>query len=72
MGSILLDNSHVEPWCIIGAGALVPSGMRVPRGSLVLGSPGRVVRTLKERDIESIRHGCAVYVEMAERARKNI
>jgi carbonic anhydrase/acetyltransferase-like protein (isoleucine patch superfamily) len=46
--------------------------MRVPRGSLVLGSPGRVVRTLKERDIESIRHGCAVYVEMAERARKNI
>ena len=64
MGSILLDNCVVEPGCIIGAGALVPVGMRVPAGSLVLGVPGRVVRTLRERDYAQIRHGCAEYLRL--------
>lgn len=64
MGSILLDNCHVESWCVIGAGALVPSGMRIPSGSLVLGSPGRVVRTLREADRERIRHGCREYLRL--------
>ncbi len=64
MGSILLDNCHVEPWCIIGAGALVPGGMRVPTGSLVLGSPARIVRQLTERDRERIRHGRDEYLRL--------
>ncbi|GDX79235.1 gamma carbonic anhydrase family protein [Deltaproteobacteria bacterium] len=66
MGSILLDNCHIEPWCIIGAGAVVPSGMRVPTGSLVLGTPGRVIRKLRESDLERIRHGCSEYLRLAE------
>ena len=65
MGSILLDNCVIEPWVIVGAGALVPSGMRVPTGSLVLGAPARVVRLLTERDRERIRHGCAEYLRLA-------
>ncbi len=64
MGSILLDNCHIEPWVIIGAGALVPAGVRIPSGSLVLGSPGRVVRTLTERDRERIRYGCSEYLKL--------
>jgi carbonic anhydrase/acetyltransferase-like protein (isoleucine patch superfamily) len=64
MGSILLDNCHVEPWCIIGAGALVPVGARIPRGSLVLGSPGRVVRQLGEKDFAAIRKGRDAYLEL--------
>lgn len=64
MGSILLDNCHVERWCVIGAGALVPGGMRIPSGSLVLGSPGRVVRTLREADRERIRHGRDEYLKL--------
>ena len=65
MGSILLDNCHIESWCVIGAGALVRSGMRVPTGSLVLGAPGRIVRTLTEVDRQRIRHGCAEYLRLA-------
>lgn len=65
MGSILLDNCVIEPWCIIGAGALIPEGKRIPSGSLVLGSPGRVVRTLTEADRQRIRHGCATYMRLA-------
>jgi carbonic anhydrase/acetyltransferase-like protein (isoleucine patch superfamily) len=65
MGAILLDFCHVESWCIVGAGALVPGGMRIPTGSLVLGSPARVVRTLSEKDREMIRHGCAEYLRLS-------
>ena len=49
----------------MGAGALVPGGMRIPTGSLVLGSPARVVRTLRDGDREMIRHGCAEYLRLA-------
>jgi carbonic anhydrase/acetyltransferase-like protein (isoleucine patch superfamily) len=65
MGSIVLDNVEVEDGCIIGAGAVVPVGMRVPAGSLVLGVPGRVVRSLRPEDHARIRHGCAEYLRLA-------
>jgi carbonic anhydrase/acetyltransferase-like protein (isoleucine patch superfamily) len=62
MGSIVLDNAVVEPFSIIGAGAVVPPGMRVPRGSLVMGVPGRVVRAVRDAEVEGlIRHGHAEY-----------
>jgi carbonic anhydrase/acetyltransferase-like protein (isoleucine patch superfamily) len=69
MGSILLDNCHIEPWCVIGAGAVIPVGMRIPTGSLVLGTPGRVVRQLRERDIEQIKGGKVAYLELAAKYR---
>lgn len=69
MGSILLDNCHIESWCIIGAGALVPAGMRIPTGSLVLGSPGKIVRTLTERDRAMIIGGRETYVALAKQYR---
>lgn len=66
MGAILLDNCVVEPWCVIGAGALVPVGRRVPSGSLFLGVPGRVVRTLRDEDLEAIRHGHQEYLRLLQ------
>lgn len=51
MGAILLPGSRVGNCCIIGAGALVPIGMVVPDRSLVLGSPGRVVRQVTEKEV---------------------
>lgn len=64
MGAILLDNCVIEPNCIIGAGALIPEGKRIPQGSLVLGSPGKVVRTLESRDYAKIRHAWSTYVRL--------
>ena len=63
MGAIVLDGAIVEPGCIIGAGALIPQDMKVPAGSLVLGSPGKVVRQLTEQDRRRIESGWRNYVE---------
>lgn len=51
MGAVILDGAVVGKQSLIGAGALVKQGMRIPPGSLVVGSPARVLRklTLKER-----------------------
>ncbi len=46
MGAIILDGAVIGERSIIGAGALVTGGTVIPPGSLVLGSPGKVVRTL--------------------------
>jgi carbonic anhydrase/acetyltransferase-like protein (isoleucine patch superfamily) len=72
MGAILMDNCHIEPWCVIAAGALVPMGRRIPTGSLVAGSPGRVVRKLSDDELEKwIRHGCAEYLRLGTEYRRN-
>ncbi len=65
MGSILLDGAVIEDECLIAAGALVPPGMRVPTRSLVMGRPGKVVRTLTDADLDHIREAAAVYVAHA-------
>ena len=53
MGAIVLDGAVIPPNCIVGAGSLVPPRKTYPQGTLVLGSPARVARTLTE---EEIRH----------------
>lgn len=50
IGSIVLDGAVIESGSIIGAGALVTAGMHVPPNSLVLGSPGKVVRQTTEQE----------------------
>ncbi len=66
MGAIVLDNVVVEPLSVIGAGALIPVGRRIPSRSLVVGVPGRVVRTLSDHDIDTIiRNGHAEYLRLA-------
>lgn len=63
MGAIVLDGAVVDAGCIVGAGTLIPPDMRVPAGSLVLGSPGKVVRQLNEQDLRRIESGWRNYVE---------
>jgi len=48
MGAVVLSGAVVGSGSVIGAGAVVREGMRVPPGSLVVGVPGRVVRTVDE------------------------
>ena len=70
MGSILLNDVHVGTGSVIAAGAVVPEGMRVPPGSLVMGVPARVVRHvddgLRARILGTWEH----YVAEAERHRR--
>lgn len=50
MGATVLNGARIGRGCLIGAGALVTEGKEIPDGSLVMGAPGKVVRTL---DIEA-------------------
>ena len=48
MGATVLNGAVIGRGCLIGAGALVTEGKMIPDGSLVMGAPGRVVRTLDD------------------------
>lgn len=54
MGAIILDHADIGSDSIIGAGALITGGKKIPPRSLVLGSPAKVVRELTEEEIASI------------------
>ena len=58
--------------CLIGAGALIPEGKVIPDRSLVMGSPGKVVRQLSDQEAAMIRLGCVQYTERARRYRREL
>lgn len=65
MGAIVLDGAEIGARSIVGAGALVTGGKKIPPGSLVLGSPGKVVRTLSAEEQAGIRVWADRYVELS-------
>ena len=65
MGAVVLDGASVGNQCLIGAQALVPPGMEIPDGSMVLGAPAKVVRTLSDRERGNLRHWAEKYVHNA-------
>jgi carbonic anhydrase/acetyltransferase-like protein (isoleucine patch superfamily) len=64
MGAIVLNGARVGEECLIGAGAVVPEGSVIPAGHLVLGVPGRVVRSLTDAEKDRIRAGAAHYIQL--------
>lgn len=65
MGSIILSHAVIGAGSVIGANALVTEGMIVPPGSLVMGTPGRVVRPVDPALAGRIAHTWRHYVEQA-------
>ncbi|MBC8097650.1 MAG: gamma carbonic anhydrase family protein, partial [Akkermansiaceae bacterium] len=65
MGAIILDGAVIGEQSIIGARALVTQGMKIPPGSMVLGSPAKVVRPLTEKERASLKHWADKYVQNA-------
>ena len=65
MGAIVLDGAVIGERSIIGAGALVTGGTEIPPGSLVLGSPGRIVKTLSLNDQAKIKSWAEKYVRVS-------
>ncbi|MFV0461965.1 MAG: gamma carbonic anhydrase family protein [Nostocoides sp.] len=62
MGAIILNGARICRESLVGAGTLIPEGMVVPEGSLVLGSPGRVVRETTAQERERIVTNAKDYV----------
>ena len=66
MGSNILGYSEIGDNCIIGAGTLITQHKRIPSNSLVYGNPAKIVRSLRDDEIEAL-HGSAMhYNEMAQ------
>lgn len=63
MGSTILDNVEIGEECIVGANTLISSGKVIPPRSLVIGSPGKVVRRLNDKDLELIQLSIDTYVQ---------
>jgi carbonic anhydrase/acetyltransferase-like protein (isoleucine patch superfamily) len=67
MGARILNGAMIETECIVGAGALVTEGKTFPAGSLIVGSPARVVRSLTDQERALLRGSAAHYAEKAAR-----
>ena len=67
MGAKILNGAMLEAECLVGAGALITEGKRFKQGSLIVGSPARVVRQLTDDERQALRASAAHYAEKAER-----
>jgi carbonic anhydrase/acetyltransferase-like protein (isoleucine patch superfamily) len=65
MGAIVMDGAKVGKGCLVGAGTLITEGKTFPSGSLILGSPGKVVRELSSEEIAAIKEHAKSYWEKA-------
>jgi len=65
MGSIVMDGARIGARSIVAAGAVVTRGMQVPPGSLVVGTPGKVVKSLDVNDQQSIREWAEKYIKVS-------
>jgi carbonic anhydrase/acetyltransferase-like protein (isoleucine patch superfamily) len=67
--AVVLNGATIGRDCLVGAGAVVTGGKEFPDGSLILGSPARVVRPLRPDEVERLRRGAEHYIENARRFR---
>jgi len=67
INAVVLNGAKIGRNCIIGANTLVGEGKVIPDNSLVLGTPGAVVRTLDEAAVARLQRTAHVYVEKSQR-----
>ena len=72
MGAILLDNAKIGTGSLVGAGALVTQGTEIPPHSLVLGSPAKVIRPLKDKERKMIDDGWRTYVTYMQKYQREL
>lgn len=65
MGAVILDKAVIGRGSLVGAGALVTQGKVFPPGSLIMGSPAKVVRSLTPEEIEKLKDSALHYVNTA-------
>lgn len=70
--SVILNGAKIGRNCLIGANTLITENKVIPDGSLVVGSPGRVIRALTAEEIAAIRENARHYVENSASYRKHL
>jgi len=72
MGAIILDDSEIQEFSLVGAGALVTEGKTFPARSLIIGSPAKAIRTLSDLEIDSIKAASNSYVQAGLDLKKSL
>ena len=72
INSVVLNGADIGPWCVVGANTMVTSGKRIPERSLVIGSPGKVVRTLTDEECQSLVDAARSYTDKVTRYRESL
>jgi carbonic anhydrase/acetyltransferase-like protein (isoleucine patch superfamily) len=70
--SVILNGAVIGRNCVIGANTLITEGKTIPDGSLVVGSPGKVVRALSEDEIRLYNAFAAEYVHLSKQYRSEL
>lgn len=70
IGATVLDGAIVGKHSIIGAGATVLGGVKIPPRSLVVGTPGKVIRRLEDREIEALEKSADNYINLSAEYKK--
>ncbi|MFC1501760.1 gamma carbonic anhydrase family protein [Elusimicrobiota bacterium] len=71
MGAIILDGAVIENNCIVGAGALIAENTHIPKGNLVLGLPGKIIRPLNKEEILKNEKSANEYKEFVAQYKKS-
>ena len=61
MGATILNNAKIGKNCIIGANSLITENKEIPDRSLVMGSPGKIIREVTDQEIEAIKENARRY-----------
>lgn len=72
IGAIVLNGARIGKHCLVGAGSLVTEGKAFPDGSMIMGTPAKVVRALTPEQIEGLRRSAAHYIDNARRFRDGL
>ena len=72
IGATVLNGAVIGKNCIVGAHALITEGKVIPDNSMVVGSPGRVIKTLSDPHIQMLKMSALHYVENARRFRDGL
>ncbi|MCK6255919.1 gamma carbonic anhydrase family protein [Fictibacillus sp. WQ 8-8] len=72
MGATILDGAEIGEQAFIGANTLIPPGKKIPPRTMVMGSPGQVIRELNDKDLEIIRITIETYQQKGQQFKQEL
>ena len=72
INAVILNHAKIGKNCIIGANCLITQGKEIPDNSMVLGSPGKVIRKVTQEEIVELKHSAEHYVANFKRFKKEL
>ncbi len=72
INAVILNHAKIGKNCIIGANCLITQGKEIPDNSMVLGSPGKIIREVTEEEIKELKHSAEHYIQNYKRFKKEL